>query len=125
MQKRMPDHLLDLEDLWMDREVIEEGELRNAWLEEGIRLYKKFLEVDKKRSSLFHYASSNLYLELGREAKIHKGNQFTAYNSLRKATIYSPSKPDAFYHLSFLLAKENRKWEAVVFYGKEALEKRD
>jgi hypothetical protein len=34
-----------------------------------------------------------------------------------------PSKPDAFYHLSFIFANEERKWEAVLFYGKEALEK--
>src|SRR5690606_9570619 len=46
-----------------------------------------------------------------------------AYRTLREATLYAPNKPDAFYHLSFVMAKEKRKWEAVLFYGNEALDK--
>ncbi|MFK4996983.1 hypothetical protein ACI2OX_03715 [Bacillus sp. N9] len=42
---------------------------------------------------------------------------------MRKATIYSPNHPDAFYHLSFIFADQDRKWETVIFYGNEALEK--
>jgi hypothetical protein len=42
------EQVLDLEDNWLDRDGLDEGEERNSWLEEGIRLYKQFLELDKK-----------------------------------------------------------------------------
>jgi DNA-binding winged helix-turn-helix (wHTH) protein len=114
--------LLDQEDEWMDREIVEAGDERNAWLDEGIRLYSHFLSIDKQEPR-YSITLADLFLNLGRDEKIRRGNRERAYNTLRKATIYSPEKPDAYYHLSFLLAKEKRKWEAVLFYGKEALEK--
>jgi tetratricopeptide (TPR) repeat protein len=121
MRTESVDQLLDLEDHWMNREIIEEGEARNAWIEEGIDLYKKFLHVDRKNHR-YSIMLADLYLKLGRDAKMRQGNRLSAYETLRRATLYSSATPDAFYHLSFLLANENRKWEAVVFYGKEAME---
>ncbi|NHC43001.1 hypothetical protein G6549_24195 [Bacillus sp. MM2020_1] len=114
--------MLDLEDNWLDRDGLDEGDERNLWLEEGIRLYKRFLELDRKEPR-YSINLADLYLQLGRDEKMRRGNYHTAYDILRKATLYTPSKPDAFYHLSFVLAEESRRWEAVLFYGKEALEK--
>ncbi|WP_152643007.1 tetratricopeptide repeat protein [Bacillus alveayuensis] len=91
-----------------------EGDERNAWLEEGINLYKQFLQLDPKEPR-YAIILADLYLQWGRDEKIRRGNYHNAYNILRKATIYSPSKPDAFYHLSFIFANEERKWEAVLF----------
>ncbi|MBU8919071.1 winged helix-turn-helix domain-containing protein [Bacillus sp. FJAT-29953] len=116
------EELLDFEDNWLDREGLDEGDGRNGWLEEGIRLYTRFLELDRKEPR-YSIMLANLYLQLGRDEKIRRGNYLRAYDILRRATIYSPDKPDAFYHLSFILAEEDRKWEAVLFYGNEALEK--
>ncbi|ADU29388.1 transcriptional regulator domain-containing protein [Evansella cellulosilytica DSM 2522] len=122
MKMNSIEELLDWEDDWLERDGLDVGEERNAWLEEGVELYKKFIEIDKKEPR-YSITLSELYLEVGREEKIKKGNQIKAYQTLRSATLYAPKKPDAFYHLSFILAKEKRKWEAVLFYGNEALEK--
>ncbi|SMQ81292.1 Transcriptional regulatory protein, C terminal [Bacillus sp. OV166] len=122
MEKITLDDLLDLEDNWLDRDGLDEGGERNLWLEEGIRLYKRFLDLDRKEPR-YSIHLADLYLQLGRDEKMRRGNYHTAYDILRKASLYTPSKPDAFYHLSFVLAEESRKWEAVLFYGKEALEK--
>lgn len=122
MKQMTKEELLDWEDNWLDREELDEGDERNAWLEEGINLYKQFLQLDSKEPR-YAIMLADLYLQWGRDEKIRRGNHHKAYNILRKATIYSPSKPDAFYHLSFIFANEERKWEAVLFYGKEALEK--
>lgn len=116
------DDLLNWEDSWLDRDGLDEGEDRNAWLEEGIQLYKQFIQLDKKELR-YRIVLAELYLELGRDRKIRQGNYLRAYDTLRLATIYAPNKPDAFYHLSFILAKEKRRWEAVLFYGNEALAK--
>ncbi|WP_423798219.1 winged helix-turn-helix domain-containing protein [Neobacillus sp. SAB-20_R2A] len=116
------EELLDFEDNWLDREGLDEGDGRNVWLEEGIRLYTRFQELDRKEPR-YSIMLANLYLQLGRDEKMRRGNYRRAYEILRRATTYSPDKPDAFYHLSFILAEEDRKWEAVLFYGKEALEK--
>ncbi len=120
MQKTIAD-LQDREDNWFGRDDLE-GTERQAWLEEGIELYKQFLKLDK-REPRYSISLAGLYLEVGRDEKIKRGNHLEAYKILRHATVYAPNKPDAFYHLSFILAKENRKWEAVIFYGNEALEK--
>ncbi|MCQ6275982.1 hypothetical protein JMM81_13645 [Bacillus sp. V3B] len=122
MQQKTMDELLDLEDNWLDREGLDEGEERNAWLEEGVELYKQFIQLDKKEPR-YSITLADLYLEVGRDEKIRKGNHLAAYQTLRMATIHAPNKRDAFYHLSFILAKEKRKWEAVLFYGNEALAK--
>lgn len=122
IQRMTKEDLLDREDNWLDRDGLDEGDERNAWLEEGIKLYKEFMEVDKKEPR-YAIMLADLYLQWGRDEKIRRGNHLRAYEILRKATIYSPAKPDAFYHLSFILANEERRWEAVLFYGKEALEK--
>ncbi|MFK9092523.1 hypothetical protein [Bacillus salipaludis] len=116
------DHLLDMEDNWLEREGFDEGDERNAWLEEGIKLYTQFHELDKKETR-YSIMLADLYLQLGKDKKIRQGNYHAEYNILRNATIFSPNKSDAFYHLSFVFAKEERKCEAVLFYGKEALEK--
>ncbi|WP_312474747.1 winged helix-turn-helix domain-containing protein [Neobacillus sp.] len=116
------DELLDWEDNWLNREGLDEGEKRIAWLEEGVNLYSQFIQVDKKEPR-YAITLSDLYLEVGRDEKIRKGNYHAAYKTLRMATIHASKKPDAFYHLSFILAKEDRKWEAVLFYGNEALAK--
>lgn len=120
MQPQMQE-LLDLEDNWLDREGLDEGDGRNVWLEEGIQLYTRFLELDRKEPR-YSIMLADLYLQWGRDEKMRRGNYRRAYDILRRATIHSPGKPDAFYHLSFILAEEDRKWEAVLFYGKEALE---
>jgi tetratricopeptide (TPR) repeat protein len=122
MRQMTMEELLDWEDDWLDRDGLDEGDERNAWLEEGINLYKQFLQLDPKEPR-YAIMLADLYLQWGRDEKIRRGNYLKAYEILRKATIYSPSKPDAFYHLSFILASQERKWEAVLFYGKEALEK--
>ncbi|GMB08089.1 winged helix-turn-helix domain-containing protein [Thermolongibacillus altinsuensis] len=122
MRQMTMEELLDWEDDWLDRDGFDEGDERNAWLEEGINLYKQFLQLDPKEPR-YAIMLTDLYLQWGRDEKIRRGNYLKAYEILRKATIYSPSKPDAFYHLSFILASQERKWEAVLFYGKEALEK--
>lgn len=122
MRQMTMEELLDWEDNWLDRDGLDEGDERNAWLEEGINLYKQFLQLDPKEPR-YAIMLADLYLQWGRDEKIRRGNYLKAYEILRKATIYSPSKPDAFYHLSFILASQERKWEAVLFYGKEALEK--
>jgi tetratricopeptide (TPR) repeat protein len=122
MQKLTIGELLDLEDDWLDREGLDEGDERNLWLEEGIRLYEQFLKVDKK-DPRYSITLADLYLQWGRDEKMRRGNHHHAYTILRNATLYSPNKPDAFYHLSFILANEKQKWEAVLFYGKEAVEK--
>jgi DNA-binding winged helix-turn-helix (wHTH) protein len=116
------EELLDWEDNWLDRDGLDEGDERNAWLEEGIKLYKEFMGVDKKEPR-YAIILADLYLQWGRDEKIRRGNHLRAYEILRRASIHSPAKPDAFYHLSFILANEERRWEAVLFYGKEALEK--
>ncbi|MFL0363148.1 winged helix-turn-helix domain-containing protein [Pseudobacillus sp. 179-B 2D1 NHS] len=113
--------LLDREDNWMDREGLDEFQERNAWLEEGIALYKQFIEIDRKEPR-YAIMLADLYLQRGRDEKMRRGNYQSAYSILRKSTIYAPNKPDAFYHLSFIMANEERRWEAVLFYGKEALE---
>src|SRR5690606_8423144 len=87
-----------------------------------IELYNKFLEIDKKNPR-YSITLANLYLELGRDEKMRRGNYQEAYSILRKASIYAPNNPDAFYHLSFIFAIQERKWETVIFYGNEALEK--
>ncbi|WP_077212385.1 helix-turn-helix domain-containing protein [Bacillus dakarensis] len=122
MKMKTIDELLDWEDDWLERDGFDEGEERNAWLEEGVQLYKQFIQIDK-REPRYSITLSELYLEVGRDEKLKRGNQLRAYETLRSATIHAPNKPDAFYHLSFLLAKEKRRWEAVLFYGNEALEK--
>jgi tetratricopeptide (TPR) repeat protein len=122
MSNQTMEELLDWEDNWLDREGIDEGDERSDWLEEGIKLYKQFLVLDKKEPR-YSIMLADLYLQQGKDEKIRRGNHLQAYTTLRKATIYSPSKPDAFYHLSFVFANEKRQWEAVLFYGKEALEK--
>jgi hypothetical protein len=122
MQQKTIDELLDWEDNWLDRDGLDEGEERHAWLEEGVELYKQFIQLDKKEPR-YSITLSELYLEVGRDEKIRMGNHRRAYETLRLATIHASNKPDAFYHLSFVLAKEKRRWEAVLFYGNEALEK--
>ncbi|MGY0693758.1 winged helix-turn-helix domain-containing protein [Virgibacillus sp. FSP13] len=114
--------LEDLESDWLEREDLEVDDERNAWLEEGIDLYEQFISLNK-REPRFSVTLASLYLELGRDEKIRRGNYQRAYNILRRATIHAPNNPDAYYHLSFILAGQDRKWEAVIFYGKEALEK--
>jgi hypothetical protein len=115
MQQKKMDELLDLEDNWLDREGLDEGEERHAWLEEGGGLYKQFIELDKKEPR-YSITLADLYLEVRRDEKMRKGNHLAAYQALRMATIHAPNKPDAFYHLSFILAKEKRKWEAVFLW---------
>jgi DNA-binding winged helix-turn-helix (wHTH) protein len=122
MRQMTMEELLDWEDNWLERDGLDEGDERNAWLEEGINLYRQFLQLNPKEPR-YAIMLADLYLQWGRDEKIRRGNHLKAYEILRKATIYSPSKPDAFYHLSFIFANEERKWEAVLFYGKEALEK--
>ncbi|MCV9885130.1 helix-turn-helix domain-containing protein [Metabacillus halosaccharovorans] len=122
MRVKTIDELQDWEDNWVESDGLDEGEERNAWLEEGVELYKQFIQMDK-REPRYSITLSELYLEVGRDEKIKKGNQIRAYETLRLATIHAPNKPDAFYHLSFVLAKEKRRWEAVLFYSNEALEK--
>jgi len=122
MKRLTKEELLDWEDHWLDRECLNEGDERNAWLEEGIDLYKQLIQLDPKEPR-YAITLADLYLQWGRDEKIRRGNYHNAYRILRKATIYAPTKPDAFYHLSFIFANEERKWEAVLFYGKEALEK--
>ncbi|WP_088103009.1 helix-turn-helix domain-containing protein [Halalkalibacter urbisdiaboli] len=122
MQQKTLEELLDWEDNWLDRDGLDEGEERNAWLEEGVDLYKQFIQLDKKEPR-YSITLSELYLEVGRDEKMKRGNQLAAYETLRLASIHASTKPDAFYHLSFVLAKEKRKWEAVLFYGNEALER--
>jgi tetratricopeptide (TPR) repeat protein len=116
------EELLDWEDSWLERDGLDEGEDRTAWLAEGVELYKQFIKLDKKEPR-YSITLAELFLEVGRDEKIRRGNHFAAYRTLREATIYAPNKPDAFYHLSFVLAKEKRKWEAALFYGNEALQK--
>lgn len=122
MKKSKFGELLDLEDNWLDREGLGGDNERNSWLEEGIQLYKEFLDLDNKEPR-YSVTLADLYLQVGKNEKIRRGNYLESYKILRKATIYSPNKPDAFYHLSFVFAREDRKWEAVLFYGREALEK--
>lgn len=122
MRQRSMDELLDWEDNWFDRDGLDEGDERNSWLQEGIELYKQFIQLDKKEPR-FSITLADLYLQMGRDEKMRRGNHLVAYRVLREATIYAPTKPDAFYHLSFVLANEKRRWEAVLFYGKEALGK--
>ncbi|MCL7748740.1 helix-turn-helix domain-containing protein [Halalkalibacter alkaliphilus] len=116
------DELLDLEDDWLNRDGLGEGDERQAWIEEGIDLYKKFLRTNRNESR-YSIMLADLYLEWGRDEKIRHGNERRAYDILRKAALHSPKKPDPYYHLSFILANQDRKWEAALFYGKEALEK--
>jgi tetratricopeptide (TPR) repeat protein len=108
------EELLDWEDNWLERDGLDEGDERNAWLEEGINLYKQFFQLDPKEPR-YAIMLADLYLQWGRDEKIRRGNYLKAYEILRKATIYSPSKPHAFYHLSFIFASQERKWEAVLF----------
>ncbi|MFK4996982.1 hypothetical protein ACI2OX_03710 [Bacillus sp. N9] len=63
--------LLDLEDNWLEREGLDEGDQRNAWLEEGIELYSNFLKVDKKESR-YAITLADLYLQLGRDEKMRR-----------------------------------------------------
>lgn len=112
------EELQNKEDNWMDREGIDE---RQVWLEEGIQLYEQFLEIDP-REPRYAVSLAKLYLEWGRDEKIRHGNHRRAYEILQRATFYAPNHPDAFYHLSFVLAKEERRWEAALFHAKEALE---
>jgi tetratricopeptide (TPR) repeat protein len=119
MKKADIEELLLLEDAWYDREETDESA---QWLEEGIELYKKLIEADKKEQR-FAIMLADLYLQSGRDKKMRLGNRHAAYSVLRLATKYAPDKPDAFYHLSFIFAEEKRQWEVVLFYGKEALEK--
>lgn len=116
------EELLNWEDDWLERECVDEGDELYAWLEEGIELYKKLIQVDPKESRYF-VTLAELYLQWGRDEKIRKGNYHSASRLLKQASIYAPTKPDAFYHLSFILADEDQRWEAVLFYAKEALEK--
>lgn len=120
MSKKTIDELLEWENRWYEEEIMVEGSQRNAWLEEGVQLYNQFLQLDKKEPR-YSIMLADLYLQMGRDKKIRMGNHKQAYKTLRLASIYSPTKPDAFYHLSFVFANE-RKWEAALFYGKEALE---
>lgn len=113
---------MDLEDGWLSREIVDDEYLRQRWVKEGIELYHHFLQLDPQEQR-YSISLANLYLERGRDEKMRLGNYRKAYDILRSATIFAPDKPDAYYHLSFILANESRKWEAVLFYGKEALEK--
>lgn len=121
MQFKSHEELLDWEDDWLSREDLDGVENR-AWLEEGIDIYKQLIQIDQNEQR-YSITLADLYLGAGRDEKMRIGNHRNAFNILWLATLHAPNKPDAFYHLSFVLAKEKRKWEAVLFYGNEALEK--
>ncbi|MGI2328147.1 hypothetical protein [Planococcus sp. YIM B11945] len=120
-EKEKIEHLLDLEDNWMDREAIDVDLINRHWIEEGIELYKRFTKLDPKEPR-YAIMLADLYLKWGVDEKVQRGNMHSAYEILRLSTIHAPKKPEAFYRLSFLLANENRRWEAALFYGKEAIE---
>ncbi|MFL6557815.1 MAG: hypothetical protein ACJ8MO_17075 [Bacillus sp. (in: firmicutes)] len=62
------DEMLELEDNRLDLYGLDEDE-RNLLLEEGIRLYQRFLDVDRKEPR-YSIHLADLYLQLGRDGKM-------------------------------------------------------
>jgi len=122
MRRMTVQELKDWEQDWMDREDPSNDLEYSSWIEEGINLYEQLIKADRQDSQS-SIMLADLYTRWGRDEKIRRGNQDKAERILRRATLYSPERPDAFYHLSFIFAQKERQWEAALFYGKEALEK--
>lgn len=123
------EEILELEQDWSNREIVVEGLERQDWLNDGIKLYRKFLKIkgfDAKDQVKFRTKLANLYLAFGRDEKIRMANFQKASTYLFEAARYDPENPLPYYHLAFLmenLQDPQRKWEAIGFYAKESLEK--
>ncbi|MCT6902203.1 MAG: hypothetical protein M3Z48_03125 [Lactobacillus sp.] len=73
-------------------------------------------------SANYHMLLANLYLRYGRDEKMRYGNYRNAYNLLLKTMLFRPNDPDAYYHLCFILGKEERKWESSFFMQRKLYE---
>lgn len=116
--------LQNVEDDWWDREGLGDEDEHNAWLEEGVGLFKDYIRLDPKETR-YRITLADLYLRWGRDEKIRLGNKRQAEKILRHAVRFSPESPDPYYHLSFLTAETGRReeqWASALFYAKESLE---
>lgn len=108
-----------LED-WEDMQGIDEEEDEQEWIQAGINLYEKCIEVDKENKSEYLQILSKLYLNLGRNEKMNSYNFGRALRNLRQATYIDSKDPRPCYHLSFLLEKQSN-YEGSLFYAERAI----
>ncbi|WP_428911992.1 tetratricopeptide repeat protein [Niallia sp. Krafla_26] len=113
-------HLTQQLEEWEDMQGIDDEEDEQEWIQAGITLYEKCIQVDKENKSEYLQALSRLYLNLGRNEKMKFSNFDRAVRILKQATYIDPKDPRPCYHLSFLLEKQNND-EGALFYAERAI----
>ena len=108
-----------LED-WEDMQGIDDEEDEQEWIQAGISLYEKCIEVDRENKSEYLQSLSRLYLNFGRNEKMKFSHFQRAMRYLKQATYIDHKDPRPCYHLSFLLEKENN-YEGALFYAERAI----
>lgn len=107
-------------DDWENMQGIDEEEEEQEWIQSGITLYEKCIEVDKQNKSEYLQELSRLYLNLGRNEKMKFSNFERAVRNLKQAAYIAPEDPRPCYHLSFLLERKGN-YEGALFYAERAL----
>ncbi|WP_129727914.1 tetratricopeptide repeat protein [Ectobacillus funiculus] len=108
-----------LED-WEDMQGIDEEEDEQEWIQAGISLYEKCIEVDSANKGEYLQSLSRLYLNFGRNEKMKFSHFQRAVRYLKQATYIDYKDPRPCYHLSFLLEKE-KNFEGALFYAERAI----
>ena len=108
-----------LED-WEDMQGIDAEEEEQEWIQAGITLYEKCIEIDKENRSEYLQALSRLYLNLGRNEKMKFSNFERAVRNLKQAAYIDSKDPRPCYHLSFLFEKQSN-YEGALFYAERAI----
>lgn len=105
---------------WEDMQGIDEEEEEQEWIQAGIHLYEKCIQVDEENKSEYLQVLSRLYLNLGRNEKMKFSNFDRAVRHLKQATYVDPKDPRPCYHLSFLFEKQNN-YEGALFYAERSI----
>ena len=79
----------------------DDEEDEQEWIQAGITLYEKCVQVDKENKGEYLQVLSRLYLNLGRNEKMKFSNFDRAVRNLKQATYIDPKDPRPCYHLSF------------------------
>jgi hypothetical protein len=75
---------------WEDFQGIDDEETEQEWIQAGITLYERCIEVDKENKSEYLQSLSMLCLNYGRNEKMKFSNFQRALRYLKQATYTAP-----------------------------------